>query len=72
MDSTRRTRFAAAITTAQFGSGWGWLVADHGKPSVMKTANADNPLAHGLVPLLTIDVWEHAYYCNTKTAGRNI
>ncbi|MDR6208094.1 Fe-Mn family superoxide dismutase [Paraburkholderia graminis] len=52
----------AAISAAQFGSGWGWLVSDHGKLSVMKTSNADNPLTHGLVPLLTIDVWEHAYY----------
>ncbi|MFP3587653.1 superoxide dismutase [Paraburkholderia sp. SIMBA_055] len=52
----------ANISAAQFGSGWGWLVADRGKLSVIKTANADNPLAHGLVPLLTIDVWEHAYY----------
>ncbi|KUY87059.1 superoxide dismutase [Burkholderia cepacia] len=52
----------AVISAAQFGSGWGWLVSDHGKLSVMKTSNADNPLTHGLMPLLTVDVWEHAYY----------
>jgi len=46
----------------QFGSGWAWLVLDQGKLKVTKTSNADNPLVHGQVPLLTIDVWEHAYY----------
>ena len=48
---------------SQFGSGWAWLVEDKdGKLSIMKTANADTPLAHGLKALLTVDVWEHAYY----------
>jgi len=47
---------------SRFGSGWAWLVADHGQLKVMSTANADTPLALGLTPLLTIDVWEHAYY----------
>lgn len=46
----------------QFGSGWAWLVADNSKLKVIKTANADTPIAHNLKPLLTIDVWEHAYY----------
>ena len=46
----------------QFGSGWAWLVLDGQKLKVMKTANADTPVAHGLKPLLTVDVWEHAYY----------
>jgi superoxide dismutase, Fe-Mn family len=50
----------AAVT--QFGSGWVWLVLDQGKLKVTKTPNADNPLVHGQVPLLTMDVWEHAYY----------
>jgi superoxide dismutase, Fe-Mn family len=50
----------AALT--QFGSGWVWLVLDQGKLKVTKTSNADNPLVHGQVPLLTVDVWEHAYY----------
>ncbi len=46
----------------QFGSGWAWLVLKDGKLQVTKTSNADTPLAHGLKPLLTADVWEHAYY----------
>jgi superoxide dismutase, Fe-Mn family len=50
----------AALT--QFGSGWAWLVLDGGKLSIMKTSNADLPMKHGKKALLTIDVWEHAYY----------
>lgn len=46
----------------QFGSGWAWLVLKDGKLEVMKTPNADTPIAHGLKPLLVVDVWEHAYY----------
>ena len=46
----------------QFGSGWAWLVWDGNKLKVMKTANAETPLTMGVTPLLTIDVWEHAYY----------
>lgn len=46
----------------QFGSGWAWLVIRNGKLEVMKTSNADTPIAHGITPLLTVDVWEHAYY----------
>ena len=53
--------FAAAGAT-RFGSGWAWLVVDGDKLKVTKTANADSPIAHGQTPLLTIDVWEHAYY----------
>jgi Fe-Mn family superoxide dismutase len=48
--------------TTQFGSGWAWLVLDNGQLKITKTANADTPIAHGLTPILTIDVWEHAYY----------
>ena len=48
--------------TTQFGSGWAWLVLNRGVLEVMKTPNADNPMAHGFVPVLTMDVWEHAYY----------
>jgi Fe-Mn family superoxide dismutase len=48
--------------TSQFGSGWAWLVRDGETLKVMNTANADTPIAHGLNPILTIDIWEHAYY----------
>lgn len=47
---------------SQFGSGWAWLVFNAGKLKVMKTANAVDPLCTGQTPLLTCDVWEHAYY----------
>lgn len=53
--------FKQAATT-QFGSGWAWLVLDGDTLKVVKTGNADTPIAHGQKPLLTIDVWEHAYY----------
>lgn len=52
----------AAVAMSQFGSGWAWLVLDGDKLKVVKTANADSPLNKGTKPLLTIDVWEHAYY----------
>ena len=46
-----------------FGSGWVWLQADaNGELSIGQYTNADNPVAHGLKPILTFDVWEHAYY----------
>jgi Fe-Mn family superoxide dismutase len=57
--------FKAVFLTAakdQFGSGWAWLVLDDGKLAVVTGANADTPVAHGLTPLFTVDVWEHAYY----------
>lgn len=47
---------------SQFGSGWAWLVLDGNQLRVLKTENANDPLPQGLTPLLTIDVWEHAYY----------
>jgi superoxide dismutase, Fe-Mn family len=47
---------------AQFGSGWAWLVLDGETLKVVKTPNAENPLTMGVKPLLTLDVWEHAYY----------
>ncbi|BAY50985.1 superoxide dismutase [Thermostichus vulcanus NIES-2134] len=56
-----KAQFKNAAAT-QFGSGWAWLVLEAGTLKVTKTANAENPLVHGQVPLLTIDVWEHAYY----------
>ena len=59
-DALRKAFTEAA--TGQFGSGWAWLVLAGSRLEVVKTANADTPLVHGQVPLLTIDVWEHAYY----------
>lgn len=61
--------FAKALKEAalgQFGSGWAWLVLKNGKLSITKTSNADTPIAHGVKPLLCIDVWEHAYYLDYK------
>ena len=52
----------ASAAVSQFGSGWAWLVLESGRLKVVKTANADGPLITGVKPLLTIDVWEHAYY----------
>jgi len=60
MEKFKEDFIAAAV--AQFGSGWVWLVSDGSALSILKTANAENPLALGLKPLLVIDVWEHAYY----------
>ncbi|OPZ78954.1 MAG: Superoxide dismutase (Fe) [Actinobacteria bacterium ADurb.Bin444] len=50
----------------QFGSGWAWLVLDNGQLKITKTGNADLPLKHGQVALLTADVWEHAYYIDYR------
>jgi len=64
-------KFAEAFTTAattQFGSGWAWLVVEGGKLAVTKTANADLPMKHGQKALLTLDVWEHAYYIDHRNA----
>jgi Fe-Mn family superoxide dismutase len=53
----------AKAAVAQFGSGWAWLVkGSGGKLEIITTSNADTPIAHGKKPLLTADVWEHAYY----------
>jgi len=52
----------ASMAVSQFGSGWAWLVLDGKNLKVVKTANADVPMTMGFTPLLTIDVWEHAYY----------
>lgn len=49
-----------------FGSGWVWLVLNKDRLDIMRTSNADNPLVHGQVPLLAIDVWEHAYYLDRQ------
>ena len=63
-------KFTSEFTEAaktQFGSGWAWLVDDGGL-KIQKTANADLPLKHGVKALLTIDVWEHAYYIDYRNA----
>ncbi len=46
----------------RFGSGWAWLVKKGSRLAVVSTANQDNPMSDGMIPLLTLDVWEHAYY----------
>jgi Fe-Mn family superoxide dismutase len=63
--------FRAQLTDAgltQFGSGWAWLVEKDGKLAIMKTPNADLPMKHGAKAILTIDVWEHAYYIDYRNA----
>lgn len=60
LDACKKELATAAMT--QFGSGWAWLVLDGSKLKVVKTGNADVPITTGMKPLLTIDVWEHAYY----------
>ncbi|GJM37467.1 MAG: superoxide dismutase [Acidimicrobiales bacterium] len=54
--------------TGNFGSGWTWLVRDGDGLAIVKTDDADTPLAHGQTALLTIDVWEHAYYLDYQNA----
>ncbi len=49
---------------SRFGSGWAWLVTDGGKLEIVSTPNQDNPITDGKTPILTVDVWEHAYYLN--------
>jgi Fe-Mn family superoxide dismutase len=56
------TKALVTTSASQFGSGWGWLVVDQGELAVVKTSNAETPFTRGLAPLLTVDVWEHAYY----------
>ncbi len=56
-----KSEFAAAAT-GLFGSGWVWLVLDQGKVRITSGSNADTPIGTSVVPLLTLDVWEHAYY----------
>jgi len=60
-----RTDFIAA-GAGRFGSGWAWLVLDGGKGKIIDTPNAENPLTQGQTPLLTCDVWEHAYYLDHR------
>jgi len=62
-----KQEFAEAGTT-QFGSGWAWLVKEGNKLAIKKTPNAETPLTTGAKPLLTMDVWEHAYYVDYRNA----
>lgn len=59
----------AALT--QFGSGWAWLVSDNGVLKILKTSNAETPLTKDVKPLLTCDVWEHAYYLDYQNKRPN-
>lgn len=63
-DKFREQLQQAAV--GQFGSGWAWLVLDGGKLAVVNSGNAENPMTDGKTPLLTIDVWEHAYYLDYR------
>jgi Fe-Mn family superoxide dismutase len=60
VDACKKELASAAVS--QFGSGWAWLILDSGVLKVVKTANANIPMTMGFTPILTIDVWEHAYY----------
>ena len=65
--ATFRKEFTDAAIS-QFGSGWAWLVKDGGKLKIVKTPNAETPLTTAAKPLLTVDVWEHAYYIDYRNA----
>jgi Fe-Mn family superoxide dismutase len=65
-----KKEFTEAAAT-QFGSGWAWLTADGKSLKVVKTGNAFTPLAYGQTPLLTIDVWEHAYYLDYQNRRKD-
>ncbi len=58
-----KEEFAAAAAD-RFGSGWAWLVVDNGELAIVSTPNQDNPISEGKLPILGLDVWEHAYYLN--------
>lgn len=62
-----KSQFKAGAV-GNFGSGWTWLVKDGAGLSIVKTDDADTPIKHGQTPLLTIDVWEHAYYLDYQNA----
>ena len=65
-----KTKFAAAAA-GRFGSGWAWLVKDGDKLAIVDTVNAGNPMTDGKTPILTLDVWEHAYYIDYRNARPN-
>ena len=65
------TEFQKQFTDAalnRFGSGWAWLVINHGKLEIVSTANQDTPLSEGKTPVLGLDVWEHGYYLKYQSA----
>jgi len=68
-ENFRKEFLAAAL--GQFGSGWAWLVSDGRALKVVKTPNAETPITQGLRPLLTIDVWEHAYYLDYQNRRKD-
>jgi superoxide dismutase len=68
-DEFKKAFVTAAL--AQFGSGWVWLVQEGDGLKIVKTSNADTPLAHGQTALLTCDVWEHAYYLDYQNRRKD-
>jgi Fe-Mn family superoxide dismutase len=68
-ENLRKEFVSAAL--GQFGSGWAWLATDGKMMKVLKTPNAENPITQGLKPLLTIDVWEHAYYLDYQNRRKD-
>jgi len=68
-DEFKNAFLAAAV--AQFGSGWVWLVQEHDALKIVKTSNADTPMAHGQAALVTCDVWEHAYYLDYQNRRKD-
>mgnify|MGYP001822180364 FL=1 len=65
-DKMKADFIQAGVT--QFGSGWAWLAVKDGKLEVTKTPNGENPLMHGMQPILGCDVWEHSYYIDFRNA----
>jgi len=66
---TFKEKFIAAASS-RFGSGWAWLVSDGAKLKIVTTGNADTPLTHATIPLLVVDVWEHAYYLDYQNGRK--
>lgn len=69
-----QAQFVAQFVEAgasHFGSGWAWLVLEGGRLLIMTTADADTPLGSGRVPLVTVDLWEHAYYLDYESRRRD-
>lgn len=56
------------VATGHFASGWAWLIFNKGRLDITSLHDADTPVVHGMTPLLTLDVWEHAYYIDYRNA----